>query len=1145
MTLLYNDQEHPVRVLLDTGSSVPVMSLPKARQWKLPIIKRSYRRTMVAFDASETTDGGRYYTESLVLRHQEDHFTRLNFELCSLDTEADIILPQWWLENHQPLHFFDNTKKIQFASDYCRKNCTSQILQLPNLQSAVAAASQEDIQEALSLVPEEFREFVPIMTKEAGQRFPDHQPWDHSIDLVEGKTPPWGPLYAMSERELDALKPWLEEMLNNGRIRKSTSSCGAPMMFVEKSDPKDPLRPVVDYRGLNAITVPVRYPIPLITELQARFRTAKWFTKIDLKSGFHLVRIKEGDEWKTAFRCKYGLFEYRVMPFGLINAPATFQAMMNNIFRDLIDAGLLVYLDDLLIYADSKEEHDRLVKEVLHRLTEHHLAVNPRKCYWGVQEVEFLGYIIGSHGISMAQDKVECINQWEAPRNLKESQQFIGFANFYRRFIRNFSAIAKPITGANKGDRREWKWTEEMGRAFKELKHRFTTAPVLMHFDPSKVTYLETDASDFALGAVLSQKDDNGKLRPIAFHSRKLTPAEMNYEIHDKELLAIVDAFDRWRQYLEGAKHQIEIYSDHQNLAYFTTAKVLNRRQARWAQQLAPYYFVINYRPGRQNEKADILSRLSQYRPEKGGAEDQPIKSVLQEKHFSHSEGTMFSSGPAVLVTSARLCSIPTPRWLPEFIERIKEAALQDPEYVRQKEHPFKDVELMNDLLYRKNRLWIPEALQREVISSEHDTRVAGHMGMDKTLELITRNFWWPNIESTVREYVRGCLDCQQNKNPRHSPYGLLQSIEHQYVPWSTIAMDFITDLPLSNGCDSIWVIVDLFTKMAHFIPLKVEGKKTEDLIKIFAREYWKHHGVPLDIISDRDSRFTAHMWKDFLNLVGIRPRMSTAFHPQTDGQTERLNQTLEIYLRAFVNYEMSNWEELLPTAEFAYNNTSSSSTHLSPFYANYGYHPSAHNPPRAVPRNPSSRLYSHWMTQVHEDAKKHLEKSRQRMKEWADKKRKEAPSYEKGQLVLLNAKNIKTKRPAKKLDRKLLGPFKIQKVISPTAVRITLPKGWRIHNSFHVSLIEPYRAGNQELPDPDQVLREAAPIESEDYQVDKVMDSIETEGRVKYLVKWEDWPAKRHWTWEPYEHMFSEGSKSAVRAFHQQFPEKPRDPQA
>jgi len=317
-------------------------------------------------------------------------------------------------------------------------------------------------------------------------------------------------------------------------------------------------------------------------ELQDRVRGAQWFTKMDLKNGFHLIRMRKGDEWKTAFRTRYGLFEFQVMPFGLTNAPSTFQDMMNHVLSNLLDMGVLAYMDDILVYAKTEEEHDRLVKEVLGRLQRNGLPVSPEKCVWKAQEVEFLGYVIGRDGIKMVKEKVEAVLEWKTPKSLTEVQSFLGFANFYRRFIQDYLRVARPLSELTKKEKKEeWSWNPEAQAAFEELKQYFTTAPILAHFDPAKMVIIETDASDFALGAVLSQRDGENRLHPVEFHSRKLQPVEINYEIHDKELLAVVDTFKYWRRYCEGATHQVQVFSDHQNLEYFTTTKVLNRRQAR------------------------------------------------------------------------------------------------------------------------------------------------------------------------------------------------------------------------------------------------------------------------------------------------------------------------------------------------------------------------------------------------------------------------------------------------------------------------------------------------------------------------------------------------------------------------------------
>ena len=353
--------------------------------------------------------------------------------------------------------------------------------------------------------------------------------------------------------------------------------------------------------------------------------------------------------------------------------------------------------------------------------------------------------------------------------------------------------------------------------------------------------------------------------------------------------------------------------------------------------------------------------------------------------------------------------------------------------------------------------------------------------------------------------------------------------------------MDFITDLPLSDKHDQLWVVIDRYTKMAHFIPL--QEKTASDLAVIFAREIWKHHGLPTDIVSDRDSRFTSEVWKEFLKILGIRPRMSTAFHPQTDGQTERLNQTIEAYLRAFVGKEQDNWASLLPMAEFAYNNSVTGGSGLTPFYANYGFHPVAIDPPSGEPLNPGSATYGHWMQTVHDEARKGLREAQERMKKYTDPSRKKPPAYKVGDLVMLNGRNIKTRRPSRKLDHKNHGPFQIEKIVSPLAMKLTLPRKWKIHNVFHVSLLEPYRTSEHRAPpDPSKILREADDIEqSEEYDVDEVLGSTKKGRRVLYLVKWRDYPEQKDWTEEPYDN-FSVGGLEKLREFHQKEPDAPRD---
>jgi deoxyuridine 5'-triphosphate nucleotidohydrolase len=515
-------------------------------------------------------------------------------------------------------------------------------------------------------------------------------------------------------------------------------------------------------------------------------------------------------------------------------------------------------------------------------------------------------------------------------------------------------------------------------------------------------------------------------------------------------------------------------------------------------------------------------------------------------------EGGFGSTGVSPIINSIQIGQLQVQNFHQDFKERVKAIGKKDIDYTRwltttSQDH---DREVRDGLVFYKGRLQIPEdnAIRLEIATSEHDNKTAGHFGQKKTLELITRNFYWPKMDEWIKSYVSTCDTCQRNKSPRHARYGLLQPLELPYSPWISVSVDFIVALPLSEDYTQIMVVVDRFTKMAHFIALR-EDATTKDCAQAFLKEVWKLHGIPDEIISDRDSKWTSEFWKGLCLSLDIKRKMSTAFHPQTDGQSERVNQTLETYLRTYINYDQDNWYSLLPLAEFAYNNSTTSATKVSPFYANYGYHPKSNWPSTSEGKNPSSELYSHWMKAVHDKARTTLEETRNSMSKYYDQNKLPTPNYKEGELVMLNAKNIRTKRPSKKLAPKLYGPFKILKRIGSHAYQLQLQQRWRIHDVFHVSLLEPYRANSlagrpQERPEPEEIEGQS------EWEVETILQSEirktsrKVKGRNKtfrslfYLVKWKGYP-NDECTWEPGAHL--EDALEEVDKFHQDNPTQPK----
>jgi len=445
----------------------------------------------------------------------------------------------------------------------------------------IGSTRQEEVQ--LEGLPKPYWQYKELFMNEKAEMVAPLGTFDHAIDLKDGATPPWGTIYPMSAYQLEQLNQYLHKMLAEGKIVHSKSPAGAPILYVPKPDGR--LRLCIDYRQRNKLTILNKYPLPLMTELRERVAGPTIFTKLDLKDSYHLNRIKKGDKWKTAFRTRSGHYESKVIPCGLVNARATFQAMMNTSQREFLDHGVVLYLEDILIYSKKMEGHQALVRQVLARLEGHDLAVSLQKSVFHVDTVEFLGYRVGITGITMSKEKVESILNWKAPRLVKDVQILFCLANFYRRLIEHFSKVCKLISNIlkSKGGKHLWFWGEQQDKAFEELKQRFTSAPILAHFYPDRETVIETDASDFALACILSQYLGK-RLHTVAFHSRKLNDAEPNYKIQDKELLAILEEFREWKHYQFGADDPVTVYTDHQNLQCFLTTKVWNPRQIPWAQ---------------------------------------------------------------------------------------------------------------------------------------------------------------------------------------------------------------------------------------------------------------------------------------------------------------------------------------------------------------------------------------------------------------------------------------------------------------------------------------------------------------------------------------------------------------------------------
>ncbi|WVZ66968.1 hypothetical protein U9M48_016118 [Paspalum notatum var. saurae] len=1033
---------HPASVLFDTGATHSFVTAKVVAKYNFPTT--SMEKTMLV-----NSPGGKLEINR-VCENLSINIRGVAFPTSLKVLEADgidIILGMDWLMKYDAsLNCAERKARVTTTGNKMEFMVTAPPSGKDSGGRLALNATDMTQLEAIHVVSE-----FPDVFPEELTGMPPERSIEFSIELLPGTAPIAKKPYRISGSEHVEVKKQIDELLEKGYIRPSTSPWASPVLLVEKKDGSQ--RMCVDYRGLNAVTIKNKYPLPRIEDLFDKLRGACVFSKIDLRSGYHQLRIRPSDIPKTAFTTHYGLYEYTVMSFGLTNAPAFFMYMMNSVFMDCLDKFVVVFIDDILVYSKDKGEHADHLRHVLQKLRDNQLYAKFSKCEFWIDEVPFLGHVISKGGVAVDPRKVQDVLNWKVPTTATEIRSFLGLAGYYRRFIEGFSKIAKPMTTLL-GKNVKFEWTKGCQAAFEKLKKRLTTAPVLTFPDLHKTFSVYCDASRLGLGCVLMQE---GKV--IAYVSRQLKDSEKNYPTHDLELAAVVHALKIWRHYLFGQK--CYIYTDHKSLKYIFTQSELNMRQRRWLELVSDYDLEIHYHPGKANVVADALSRKCQV----NFLIAREMPPELGEEFDRLSLGFLNNLGATTMELEPTLEQEIRKRQLND--EKIKE--------IKQKISAGKGKDFHEDadgIVWYKNRICVPEVKEiRELILREaHETAYSIHPGSDKMYQDLKKTFWWYGMKREIAEFVAVCDICQRVKAEHQRPAGLLQPLKIPEWKWEEVGMDFITGLPRTQaGYDSIWVIVDRLTKVAHFIPVKTTYSGAR-LAELYISRIVCLHGVPKKIVSDRGTQFTSHFWQRLHESMDTKLNFSSAYHPQTDGQTERTNQILEDMLRACALQYGSSWDKSLPYAEFSYNNSYQASIGKAPFEALYGRRcrtPLHWNQPgEKQVFGPDIIKEAEEQMQV---VRENMRVAQSRQKSYADHRKRDL-SFEVGDYVYLKVSPMRGLRRFKvkgKLAPRYIGPFKILAKRGEVAYQLELPENLSaVHDVFHVSQLKKcLRVPEEQLP--------------------------------------------------------------------------------
>ncbi|GBG69803.1 hypothetical protein CBR_g4632 [Chara braunii] len=850
----------------------------------------------------------------------------------------------------------------------------------------------------------------------------------HEIILEAGAVPPKGCIYRMSEEELEVLRAQLDDLLAKGWIRPSSSPYGAPVLFVRKKN-KD-LRLCIDYRKLNAQTVKNAGPLPRIDDLLERLGGAKCFSKLDLKSGYHQISIQPNDRYKTAFKTRYGHFEWVVMPFGLTNTPTTFQAAMTNEFRAMLDRFVLVYLDDILVYSRTLEDHLGHLRRVLETLRRAKYKANRDKCQFVRQELEYLGHFVTPEGISPLSDKIQAVQEWPEPPNVTDVRSFLGLTGYYQRFIKGYSKIAAHLNKLQCEDR-SFDFREEARGSFFALKVALLSAEVLRIYDPLTPMRVTTDASGYGIGAVLEQHD-GVDWHPVEYFSKKVPLVHSIDDARKKELLAFVYALKRWRHFLLG-RSQFHWVTDNNPLVFYKTQDTVNSTIDRWMTFIDQFNFFPDHIPGKSNRFADALSRRQDHCTAvystfeiDDDLRNNFIRGYQADPDFRDKYANCSSPNPA-----------PSHYWIQEGYLLVHTRG--------------------------KDLLCVPSDphLRTRLLGEFHDAPATGHFGVNRTIGRLCQQFWWPGLLGDVTRYCESCEVCRRCKSRNHRPYGELRPLPVPLRQREAIAMDITGPFPKhKTGVDGILTVVDRLTKFAMFLPCRYHAKAPE-LAEVLYAGWIRTKGYPKEIVCDRDTRFMSDFWLALIKRCGSSLKPSSARHPQTDGQTERAHQTAQVLL--LIRPDQKDWVERLPDVELAYNSSIHPAIGISPFEFEHGS-PVTSPLDTITPRTAESDdhfLFLRRMQELLVKARDQMAKTQQRMSQQANRQRLPCP-FRAGNLVWVSAAEFILEQDiSRKLLPKWMGPWPI---IEPAgdapegpSFMIQVPSHLPVYPVFHCSKLALY----------------------------------------------------------------------------------------